>query len=250
MLFAYISALALGGVLIAASVFLGGGDHDADADADADFDVDADFDADFDVDADIDVDADFDVDADIDVDVDADMDLDADVGIGADHDLDIELESESELWLPFLSMRFWTFALGSFGLTGALLTLLQVGEPLSGITSGLLGLFIGYSIAYMFRLLKKNTISQETGTAQLQGTEGTVLLSIGPEKRGKIRVQIGERRVDLMAVTRDARLIERNEKILIVNVHDGVAEVTRYTSLDEERNKARQRAAQRKSLES
>ena len=104
-----ILAIARGGLFVAASVFFG--DHDTDSDADFDADLDTDFDADLDIDADIDVD----VDADIDVDADHSIADIVHAGGDAAHDA---------LWLPFFSLRFWTFSLASFGLTGTLLQLL------------------------------------------------------------------------------------------------------------------------------
>lgn len=188
----YVGALTLGGVLIAASIVLGG-----ESDADADMDIDADLEAEF----------------------DADAEAVLDVGIARDADLGN--------WLPFLSVRFWTFGLASFGLTGALLTILGFGDGVALPASGGLGVAIGWVAALAFRRLRRANVSADTALRNVGGSEGEVLLAVGPGKRGKVRALIGGRWVDLLAETGDGALLARNEKILVVSVTDGVAQVTR-----------------------
>ena len=96
MLALYIGTMLFGFVLIAISALLGGGDQDGDMDVDHDADVDSELDADAD----------------------------------ADHDVDNDA-ADLRLWLPFLSMRFYTFLSFAFGLSGTLMTLL--GLPLLAV---------------------------------------------------------------------------------------------------------------------
>ncbi len=209
----YLGALVLGGVLIGASIVLGAGDADLDLDSDLDVDLDAD--------VDLDVDADLDLDADLDADVDADLDADADAGHAVGHDLD------AGTWLPFLSLRFWTFALMSFGLTGTLSRLLlDVALPVELGTSVLVGLGIGWAAAWTFRRLKNTTVSGSTQLTGLQGTEATILLPVGPGKVGKVRALVDGQAVALLARTGDDALLPRREPVLVVDVQDGVAVVT------------------------
>ena len=202
----YVGSLALGGVLIAAGILLGG---DSDTDVDADIDVD--------------VDADVDLDLDLDADADADAELDASSAFIKDAD--------AGSWLPFLSIRFWTFGLASFGLTGSLLTLLGFGDGVAAPVSAGLGVIIGWAAAWAFRKLKGANVSADTGLSNIGGTEGEVLLPVGPGKRGKIRALIDGRWVDLLADTGDGRLLQRREKILVVSVSAGVAQVTQLRQL-------------------
>ncbi len=88
MLTVYLITAVVGGAFVLLSAF--GGSHD-DFDHDADFDSDAGF--------------------------ESDAGLDADFGADADHG---ELV-HADVWLPFLSMRFWTYFLTFFGVTGMLL---------------------------------------------------------------------------------------------------------------------------------
>lgn len=194
MLSLYIGAFSLGGLLIAASVFMGG------SDADADFDVDVDQ--------------------------------------GLDFDMDPELLEGPQAgegmswWLPFLSMRFWTFALASFGGAGALLSLLETSAPLTFGISTSLGLAMGWSVAWMFHQLKKTRTVGELTTRSMQGAEATVMLEIGPEKRGKIRLLFEGSTVEIFGQTEDNIIIARGSKVLVVSVVEGVAQVTKLRPRD------------------
>ncbi len=260
----YLGSLAMGGILIGASLLLGGNDSDADADADADLDadMDADLDADIDVDADfdVDVDADIDVDADLDVDVDADADLDMDTDIDGDIDVDADMDADADAdadvdadadhamvvadlaevgtaavfagWKPFLSMRFWTFGLASFGATGAMLyAFVPAAVTLAAAIPT--GLVIGTGVAAMFRYLKRSATGQVASAESYRGREARVLLTIRPGGMGKIRIPVDGPDVDMLARTREAAEIPIGTKVLIVTVDSDVAEVIPMPTLPE-----------------
>ena len=194
----YVGSLALGGVLIAATIFFGDADGDADIDLDGDLDVNADL----------------------------------DVGLDADHDAILILKDpadamvEAGTWLPFFSLRFWTFALASFGGSGLALHLLGVTGILAATVSSLLGFGIGTGAAWVFRQLQLNQPSGNVGMFDVRGTEATVLLSVGPEKMGKVRVLVDGQHIDLPARTQSESTMNRNGKALVLSVEHGVAEIT------------------------
>ena len=191
----YVGALALGGVLIAASIALGGG-KEVDSDADGHVDGDADAGADVHVDGE----------------VQAHAHPSADSGAGP--------------WLPFLSMRFWTFALACFGLTGVLLSLAGFSQLIVAPTASLLGLALGWIIAAIFRSIQRTTVTGTIHLGQLAGAEAQVLIGIGPGKLGKVRVLVDGQDVDLLARTSDPHALLPGQTALIVEVDDGVAVVT------------------------
>jgi len=199
MLALYLTALGFGSVLIAVSIFFG--DHDADADVD------------------MDVDADIDLDVDIDADLDVELDKDIDLG-------DIAHGGADAVWLPFFSMRFWTFFTALFGLAGTLLTLLSVPTLITVLAAVLIGGTLGTGVAYGFRVLKKQQISGETSLARYVGEEARVLIPIRPGARGKIVIEAMAGRVEIMASTRDAETIPIGSTVIIANFEDGVADVT------------------------
>lgn len=207
MLALYLAAFAMGAVLIGASLLFGGGD-DLDVDADLDLDLDADVDLDADLDADMDLDAD----ADLDGDVEHQIDSNADIG---------------QAWLPFLSMRFWTFGATAFGATGALLMLAGFTGLLALAFALPMGALCGTGAAWLFRYLKRNQVSADTGLSRLVGHEARVLLSVRPEGLGKVMVQSQGGRIELTARTGDSRPLPRGATVLIAHIDaDGVADVT------------------------
>ena len=167
----------------------------------------------------------------MDKDFDKDIEFDKDVSFDKDVDFDGDLDGEGgdmdgPAWLPFLSLRFWTFALGSFGLTGTILTLLGSSSVATAVVSTVLGLVLGYVIAWAFQKLKKSNVTVETSSIALKNKEGEVTIPISVGGRGKIRVKTDLQIHDLIAVTQDANTITPGEKVIIVSVKDGVANVT------------------------
>lgn len=200
MLFLYLAATGLGLTLIAVSLLLGGGDADADADAA----IDADLDAAGDVDA---------------GDVDAGDAAHGEAGHGGS-------SAGMTGWLPLASLRFWTFLVAAFGLTGTGLTL--GGAPsilVLGVAVGT-GVIGGWSAASFFRYLLTDRVSGDTSLDRLVGREARVLLPVRPEGRGRISVTTSAGVLELTAVTRDGRPIARGETVLVASITDGVADVT------------------------
>jgi hypothetical protein len=163
-------------------------------------------------------------------DVDGDGDVDA-VDMAHDHDHDhLHLADKDApgalVASTVLSLRFWTFALASFGMTGLLLELLGVpavaGLPVSLVT----GVGIGAAVATGLRMLARDTVSSAVGTRQLGGRDAEVVLALGPGKIGKVRLTHQGQTLELPATTREARRIERGERVLVVEVVNGRADVT------------------------
>ncbi|MAY81357.1 MAG: hypothetical protein CL930_11310 [Deltaproteobacteria bacterium] len=192
----YLGSLTLGGILIGASILFGDGDVDAD--------------------------------------VDFDVELDGDFGGGLDADNDLMLAVkdpadavvDAGTWLPFLSLRFWTFAMATFGLSGTLLNLLGVGGIVAVVVSAVMAAGIGTGASWMFRALQTTQVSGNVGLRDVRGNEAKVLLPVGPNKMGKVRLLLDGQYVDLPARTQCKDLINRDDKVLVVDVSDGVADIT------------------------
>jgi len=191
-------SLALGGVLIVASIVLGDSDTDVDLDAD----------------------------------VDVDIDIDGPGGLDGDQDGLMIMKDPADAiadagtWLPFFSLRFWTFALATFGASGLLLHLLEVASFLAAGVSICLGGVIGTGAAYIFRQLQLVEPTGNVGLLEVSGTEATVLLNVGPDKMGKIRLRLDEQYIDLPARTQSETTLHRDEKALVLKVKDGIALIT------------------------
>ena len=180
----YWGTFLFGGILIASSIFLGGGDGDMDKD----------------------------------VSFDKDFSLDVDGEAGGDFD--------SMGWLPFLSLRFWTFFLGLFGLSGILLTGMESGSTVTLVTSGFLGVGMAYPISYLFQHLKKESVTSNTSSESYTQEMATTLLPFRPNGQGKIRVSSGGELIDIIANNPTSHNIEQDAEVLIVSMDDGIATIS------------------------
>ncbi len=238
LLYIYVATFILGGILLAASLFLGGQDGDADMDHDVDMDMDADVDVDADVDMDMDVDADVDLDADVDMDADADVDLDSDADM--DHDLDHDLDHDvgggvevSDFWLPFMSVRFYVFFMCFFGMTGLVFWLLYRDAPWISLTAAsIMGVISGFSAAFVIQRLKKAEVGTTVSPRDFKGLEAKVLLSIDADGRGKVRAHLKGQTIDLIARTMEGEQVDKGRKVLIIGVKDNEAVVVPAPELE------------------
>lgn len=193
MLTIYIAATIIGGILVVVSA-LGG--SDGELDHEAEMELEADFDAD--------------IDAGVDVDVDAHAD-------GA---------WDSAAWLPFLSLRFWTYFLAFFGLSGLLLSTLTNSSWATVVsTAGATGFVCGFAVATLMRFLKKTQADSGVGSGDMVGAEGRVLLPIRIGETGKVRVQIKGDLIDLLALVDGDTPLEPGIDVIIVGFKDNTATV-------------------------
>jgi len=236
MLSLYLFSLFFGSFLLGVSVLFG---SLADKDLDKDFDKDLDHDLDkaFDVDPDVDVEADVELDGDVEADAEGHGEL-----VDA-----LEDASQDVIWLPFLSMRFWTFGSATFGLIGLLMTLLGVVEPITGVVAGVASAGVGTLAAWFFKQLKKDRVSAGVGLAQYVGNEAVILLPVRPGGVGKIRIRTSAGSLEIPASTHDEHPIGVGERVIIAGVDGGVGDVSRLPSDSEEARKIKAsiRAARR-----
>ncbi|MBN1335175.1 MAG: hypothetical protein JXB39_04385 [Deltaproteobacteria bacterium] len=220
----YLGALALGGILIGASILFGG--HDGDHDAGPEAAHDLDHDLDHDVDHDLEASADAHVDAEH---GEAGADASPFALTHASHgmlDKGLDHHPATSAWLPFLSLRFWTFGLVAFGLTGAVLFGLWSATPLTLVFAVPMGLGVGTGASALFRWLQRSATGGPVPAEELRGLEGILLLSAGPGHMGKVRLSVEGQYVDLPATTRDAELLPLKTRVIVVDLKDGVADVT------------------------
>lgn len=216
MLTFYLIAGIVGGSLIVLSALGGIGDHDADLELDHDVDLDVDHDIDLDVDHDVDLDVDHDVEGALDV---------AHGGV-------LDGVDPEGVWLPFLSLRFWTYAAAGFGITGGLLTWLgTLAEPAVGLAAGGTGLVAGLAMSYAMRALKRGEAHGHIGLRDYQGSEGVVLVAIQPGGTGKIRTRVRGEEIDLLATSDAAEPLTAGAPIIIIDMVGAQAKVVARNSL-------------------
>ena len=99
-------------------------------------------------------------------------------------------------------MRFWTFALMSFGLLGTFLHYLDLASaPATAISASVLGIFCGWLAAYSFRALARSNPDSGARSAELVGQVGKVLLPPNTQGRAKIRLRVKGQLIDYVATS-------------------------------------------------
>lgn len=202
MLSVYLIALLVGGFLLAMSL-LGGGHHDVDMDVDVDVDVD------------------------VDADVDADADIDADVDAGG---------FDVMGWFPLASLRFWTFFAAFFGLTGVVLDAGGFAGTYVGLgVAGAVGYMCGTTMTRLIRKLRRERVDSSLAADDCVGETARVILPVGHEQIGKVRLELKGRTIELLAETEDEDLeLDVGQVCVIYGLkEDGRAVVTKAAALTE-----------------
>ncbi len=190
MLTLYIVTAIIGGALILISALSGG--HDTDHDFDAGHDVDV-------------------------------GGHDVDAGHG-DHDADVV----SGAWLPFFSLRFWTYFAAAFGIIGLLLTILNAADATMTALLAIGGGFItGMLVAWIMRWLKSASTTDGASIHDLLGKQAKMLVGARPESMGKVRIEAKGEIIDMIAVADDGGAIEAGEEVLVVGVDGNQLRVAR-----------------------
>jgi hypothetical protein len=126
--------------------------------------------------------------------------------------------------LPFLGLRFWTFALAFFGLTGALLTATGAAPVvITALLAGGTGVSTGYAAARLVGALMQRPVGLLAATPV--GREGKLLLPVDKSQPGKIRVSVGGVDTDLVAYTDSESRMSAGTRALIVGMRNNAAVV-------------------------
>jgi membrane protein implicated in regulation of membrane protease activity len=127
----------------------------------------------------------------------------------------------------FLSFRFWTFGLMSFGFVGTLLHYLGLASSVVTLgTAAAVGVLSGLSAALAMRAVSRSQTSSGGEADDAVGLIGRVLVAIERGKHGKVRVEVRGRLVDFIATSDDERL-EGGESVIVVEVRGTTAHVSR-----------------------
>lgn len=159
--------------------------------------------------------------------LEADSGLDHSFDHSADHSVDAHtIAQDAGVWLPFFSLRFWTYVFGGGGLAGLLLTLTNASaEPVTAIVSSGFGLVMGFIAAYTFRLLAKNETNTATLEADFVGALGKLTVGVRDAQPGKVRTSIRGDIIDMIAVSEPGRELPQGEEVVIVGVEGNTVRV-------------------------
>jgi membrane protein implicated in regulation of membrane protease activity len=158
---------------------------------------------------------------------DAGGEFQADAGV--DSGLDAHNHGDShghESWVPFLSMRFWTYFFAAGGLAGLLLTYLsRIGEPGVLATASGTGLAAGLAVAYAMRAIRRAESDSSMKEEDLLGQSGRVTVAIREGLPGRIRCEIKGEIIDFLALTDGSEPMPEGADVVIVGMENGTARV-------------------------
>lgn len=159
-------------------------------------------------------------------------DVDLDAG-EVDHDLHAHIDAEGidVIVGAFRSLRFWTFFLTFFGLTGVALKGLHLVDStlLTTLIGVMMGALAGYGALFAFRLLDRKETNSVAGSDDFVGKTGRMLVGVTPGSFGKIRVQAKGTTVDLLAKSED-ETIGVDEEAIVIEMDGTHARVARVDS--------------------
>jgi membrane protein implicated in regulation of membrane protease activity len=131
------------------------------------------------------------------------------------------------VWTLFLSLRFWTFAALGFGLSGSLLHFLGLAGPAATAVIAVgAGVGSGVFATLAFRAVKRGSTGTESRSSLAVGKTGRVVVACGRGVKGQVRIELAGSSVDLVATT-DEETIAHGESVLVEDLHEGVAHVSR-----------------------
>jgi membrane protein implicated in regulation of membrane protease activity len=124
--------------------------------------------------------------------------------------------------LPVTSLKFWTFGGCFFGLTGVLLSVFFpiLSPKFIAIISIIIGVICGTSLVIILRQLRNNQADSLVNPDDLVGLLAVVELPFDNNCKGKIRVNVKDTIVDLIALTENPKGFIKGEKVLIVGMEN------------------------------
>jgi len=164
-------------------------------------------------------------DAALDLDLDLEFETDADFAdVGGPH-----LETGGAPAASIFSLRALLFALFGFGAAGTLLTALGA-APASPLTLALsvgAGLSVGLSVGALLAYLKRSDTHSRHGDEGFRGLIGRVILPLGTDAPGQVRVRRGQREFTVRALPHPAAHSEPAEwkRVMVVEMKSGIAYV-------------------------
>lgn len=158
-------------------------------------------------------------------------DIHGDVHFDASHGMD-HSAGHGGAFMPFLSLRFWSFFLSAFGLSGMVLTFFG-GAPFSWIPwlAAGTGLFCGLAVALILKSISRQDVTTNAAVADLLGKEAEVTVAIRGSTPGRIRCSIKGDLIDMMAVSDSDVALETGSSVIIADIVNDRAKVIARAAL-------------------
>jgi membrane protein implicated in regulation of membrane protease activity len=149
-----------------------------------------------------------------------------DADAGADGDVHAG-DQGWDAWLPFLSLRFWSYASAGFGMIGALGTAFTNAAPWTvfGAAAGG-GVAAGWAVYLLITLARRGEASSSASSADLLGKEARMLVGFGEGQPGKARMQVKGETIDMLAFSDSGAPIPAGEEVIVLSVEGNRVRVT------------------------
>ncbi len=140
---------------------------------------------------------------------------------------------EMTLWLPFLTVKFWTFGSCFFGLTGIVLSKFtpEMSEVAIASISVLIGSFCGTSMVWVLRNLRHFADSLIRAN-DLIGQSGKVSIPFDSQSNGKVQLTVKGSNLDLVAFTDEEKGFNKGDRVLVVGLKNNQLWVVTDESTD------------------
>jgi hypothetical protein len=120
-------------------------------------------------------------------------------------------------WAPVGSMRFWVFLLAFGGGAGYALTKLGSNAMVAAVGAWVIGWAAGTIAVVVVRKVTKASVSSGVESDELIGTTGTLLLPVGKDRPGKVRVEVKGKAEDFVAtIVEDGVELPTGAQVLVV----------------------------------
>jgi membrane protein implicated in regulation of membrane protease activity len=147
-------------------------------------------------------------------------------GGDGDHGADHPTDQDTTFWTFVASIRFWTFALLAFGLTGTLLRLFNfAGRVESAVLATACGLVSGVVAVAVIRRLTTKAASSLASTGDVVGRVGRVIVPVDEGTTGKVRVEVKGSHVDYVAHA--AEPLAAGESVVVEDCDGGEVRVSK-----------------------
>jgi hypothetical protein len=193
---AYVVSLVIGGAFIGLSLLSGDTELEGDLELDGGLDVDGELDAGASAISHLEV---------------------SEPTIGdAAHGLD---KARARRFNPLLSVRFWTFGLAGFGLTGVLFHALEIApEPLGGLIASGVGVVLGFGMAIATRMLAQPVQGETMSLSDYVGQGATLTHALDVGGVGRIRVRVRQSERTLLACTSTGQALPAATSVIILSI--------------------------------
>jgi hypothetical protein len=169
-------------------------------------------------------------------------DTDFDGDGGPDHDFDIDRNASSfvntdlewsqpqprvrQIWQILSSFKFWTFGLCFFGLTGLVLSRMQISDGLVLALAIGMGVAMGTGMAAALRYLYRRRVDSLGHIQDVVGRVGIIEIPFNSSSRGRVRFKVKGVVVDYTAFTEDADELTIGQSVLAVKFENNRLWVT------------------------